>query len=743
MALRRLKILRGTALRSFVLGLLVIVALFWIGARYSRALDMAELKASDLRMYARPGRKPLGVIAIAAVDDQSIAELGRWPWPRSTMARLVDALRDYQVKVVGFDIFFSERDNSDVQRERIARRLGSTGLSPATIASTLGESNDLLFAKALQAQSSTILGYPFASHQFRNLQSAQVNANYVTSIQTPPPLEYGTVLKAAGPAPQLLLTADAYLPPIPPLLKAARGSAYVDIDADADGVMRSEMTVVRFHDRYCIPLFLAVASAYRDNAPLSLRLAPGGISDVTLGNERIPVDEMGRMIVDFSGDEGVFPRYSVADIVNHRVPVSALAKKIVLVGVTGHGLGDRVVTPVGADYPAVEIHANAIDNLLQGTFIRRSETSEGEGRLSAALLGVAISVAAVTLSAVWSFLALIILAGGYFLYAQARLAFGGTLIDVVFPLGVVGITYALLASVRYATEGREKRWIRHVFEHYLDPHVISSLVDDPEALRLGGERRHLSILFSDIMNFTARAERSEPDALVALLNSYTNAMSGLIFDSRGVLDKLMGDGIMAFWGAPLPMENPSRAALDCALRMLEELARLRQTDERFADLDIGIGIATGEAIVGNFGGERHFEYSVIGDTVNLASRLEGLTRRFGSHLIVTRKTLDEAGGPNHYLVREIGLVKVKGKEELVPVVEVIGRAGDGVDPRYCERYAEALGTLKQGAADSARQAFRALLAERPDDKLISLYLEKLAAGDLRTPGEVVFEFETK
>jgi adenylate cyclase len=452
---------------------------------------------------------------------------------------------------------------------------------------------------------------------------------------------------------------------------------------------------------------------------------------------------MGRMMVDFRGDETAFPRYSVADIVNHRIPPSALAKKIVLVGVTGHGLGDRVVTPVAADYPAVEIHANAIDDLLQGTFIRRSEASEGEARLSAVILGIAITAAAATFSALWSFLALVILAGGYFLYAQARLAFGGTLVDVVFPLGVAAITYALLASFRYATEGREKRRIRHAFEHYLHPNVISSVVDDPQGLRLGGERRHLSILFSDIINFTARAERSEPEALVALLNTYTNAMTGLIFETRGVLDKLMGDGIMAFWGAPLPIENPSRAAIDCALKMLEALGRLRTTDERFADLDIGIGIATGEVIVGNFGGDQHFEYSAIGDTVNLASRLEGLTRRFGSHLIVTRKTLDEAGGANQYLVREIGLVKVKGKEEQVAVVEVVGRAGDGADLLYCERYAEALGSLKQGAAEAARQAFNVLLSEKPDDKLIGLYLEKLAAGELRTPGEVVFEFETK
>jgi len=734
-------VLHSTGVRAFVLGLLMVAALFALNARYPKMVEMTELKASDLRMYARPGRKPLGVVAIAAVDDKSIAELGRWPWPRSTMARLVDALRDYNVKVIGFDIFFSERDDADVQREKIALRLRAEGLSPAAIASTLGASDDLSFADAIRAQSTTVLGFPFASHQFVNVEAAQQNVGYVTTLQTPPPLAYGIVLKGAGtPAP--ILTADAYLPPIPPLLQAAKATAYVDIDSDADGVMRSELTVMRFHGRYCVPLFMAVISAYRDSAPFSLGHGSTGVTSVAIGDERIPVDEMGRMLVDFRGAESVFPRYSVADIVNHRVPAAALAKKIVLVGVTGHGLGDRVVTPVGADYAAVEIHANAIDNVLQGTFVRRSESSAGEEQAGALILGLAISVAAAAFSAVWSFLALVILTGGYFLYAQARLWLDGSLVGVVFPLTTVMLTYVLLASFRYATEGREKRFIRHAFEHYLHPHVISSIIEDPRGLRLGGERRHLSILFSDIMNFTSRAERSEAEALVALLNTYTNSMARLIFESRGVLDKLMGDGIMAFWGAPETIDNPSRTAIDCALNMLEELARLRKGDERFADLDIGIGVATGEVIVGNFGGDQHFEYSVIGDTVNLASRLEGLTRRFGSHLIITKRTLDEAGAGN-YLVREIGLVKVKGKEELVPVVEVAGRAGDGVDPRRCQRYAEALGILKQGSADAAREAFRALLAEDPGDRLIGLYLEKLAAGDHHAAGEMVFEFETK
>ena len=280
------------------------------------------------------------------------------------------------------------------------------------------------------------------------------------------------------------------------------------------------------------------------------------------------------------------------------------------------------------------------------------------------------------------------------------------LIDVVLPLASALVTYTVLATYRYMTEGSEKRYLRSAFEHYLNPNVVASVVDDPQGLRLSGERRHLAILFSDIVNFTSRAERSEPERVVALLNTYMSVMIDIIFQSQGVVDKLMGDGIMAFWGAPNAIENPAREAIDCALNMMEGLEALRKADERFADVDIGIGIATGEAVVGNFGGEQRFDYSVIGDTVNLASRLEGLTRPFKVGILANRPTLEEAGGG--FITREIGLVKVKGKEQLVPIVDVAGRAGNGIDPTFYQRFNRALEHIRNGEATAANTMLRTL-----------------------------------
>jgi adenylate cyclase len=205
------------------------------------------------------------------------------------------------------------------------------------------------------------------------------------------------------------------------------------------------------------------------------------------------------------------------------------------------------------------------------------------------------------------------------------------------------------------------------------------------------------------------------------------------------VDKLMGDGIMAFWGAPVHVQNPARDAVDCALRMLEELNALRQRDDRFKDVNIGIGICTGEAVVGNFGGEGRFDYSVIGDTVNLASRLEGLTRQFKVHLLVNRQTFEDAGAG--YIAREIGMVRVKGKQQLVPVVEIAGHEGDSVDPAYYRRFAEALERLHRG--DSPASDLRALLAERPGDQVTAMCLERLESADDSAMREMVFEFDTK
>jgi adenylate cyclase len=681
---------------------------------------------------------PTGEVAIAAIDDQSIAMLGRFPWPRSVEARLVDALAADGAKVIAFDMFFSERDPADVEEEQFANRLRAAGVGQRRFAEVIGASGDEALARAVQNAGAVFIAYSFNAHLNGTHREANPPASSAASFE-PGPAAYNLVRAQPG-AITAPMIAYGTVAPEPRLNRAVRGTGYVDIDEDAaDGAARSYPAAVFFDGRYRVPLFLVAARAWLGAPPLTLDLGPGGVAGIAVGERRIPVDETGRMMIHFRGPAGTLPRYSIADILKRKIPAEALRGKIVIVGVTAHALGDRFVTPVGSDFPGVELQATAIDNVLAGDFVYQSVEERGEERWAGWLLGLTVGIAAATLGAGQSLALLLVLGGGYLGYAIWRFESSGAMLGVVFPLFALFFSYLAAISYRYGTEGREKRHLRSVFELYLHPQVLASVVNDPEGLKLGGQRRHLSVLFSDIVGFTERAERLEPEPLVAMLNTYMSVMTEAILVSGGVVDKLMGDGIMAFWGPPLKLENPARAAIDCALTMLDELKSLADRDERFADVHIGIGIATGDAIVGNLGGERHFDYSAVGDTVNLASRLEGLTRQFKVGLLVNRATLEEAG-PG-YISRAIGRVKVKGRDQLVAVVEVAGRDGDGVDPSYYRRFGEALATLQQGG--SAEQDLRGLLAERPDDVVAAMCLERLHAANGKAAGEMIFEFDTK
>jgi len=726
--------------RTFLFGIVLLGFLFVAHDRFHGAFERMDLIAYDLRINTVAPHPSSGLIAIATIDDRSIAQLGQWPWPRIVLGQLVQALNDYKVKVIGFDAIFSEPDKSDVARGNISQKLAELGLTGTSIRDVLGSSNDEGFAKAMKAQGQTVLGYAFQTHHLKGHIGVAKTAGFLDHIRLPGPLTYGIIRQAPG-TPHDLIEARAYEPPTGLLNEAAQSIGFFDVDADADGEIRTEMTVIRFDGKYCAPLFIAIADTFAGGATMVLGIDQDGVSGLSLAGVRIPVDDDGRMLVNFRRGSEPFPYYSISDIINHKVAPEKLAGKIVLVGATAHGLGDRGVTPVNPDMPRVEIHANAIDNVLQGDFLRRPIEAQEIALVATLLIGIAMSLGVAWLSAMSSAAVGVILLVGYYVYAQHRLLSDGLVIGIVFPMFAAFVIYMFLAGYRYITEGREKRYLRTAFEHYLNPDVITSLLDSPEGLKLGGEKRHLAILFADIVSFTKRAEKTEPEDLLALLNTYMTSMIDVIFKTGGVVDKLMGDGIMAFWGAPNDLENPSRSAIDCALKMLENLHILQTSDPRFADLDIGIGISTGDVVVGNLGGENRFDYSVIGDTVNFASRLEGLTRHFKVHLLVSRQTYNEAGAG--YIGRELGLVKVKGKQLFVPIVHVAGRENDSVDPTFYRHFADALTMIRAGNVFSARQELERLGETRPDDTPVQIYLDKLAADPENPPNEMVFEFETK
>lgn len=736
---------RKRARRTLAIGAVIVALLLVINAKYPSLLARTELQLFDLRLRALRRAKPVDTVAIAAVDDKSLKEIGEWPWPRAIMGRLVAALKDYRVKAIGFDVVFGEPDGYDLERKQIIGRLRMRSMSEEESRAIVGPRNDDLFAQALRAQGAAIMGFPFESHDLSSKNQRYSFGGFVGTIVPPPPMEYGMVRGAPGAHPAVP-TAFGYLPDIPVIREAARGSAYFDANSDPDAVIRSQMMVIRFNAHYYLPLSVAMVASLFPHPPLiSLGLDSYGVAGVSISNEEIPVDDLGQMLINFRGPGNTFPRYSAVDIIEHRIPAAELAEKLVLVGVTARGLGDRVSTPFDEDSPGVEVHANVIDNLITGDFLHRLRLNELFARISACVIGLAVSLAVAFLTERQSAVAAALLAVGYLALAQLALAYLGLVLNVLLPLFTLGVTYTGLAGYRYATEGVEKRRLRLAFEHYLHPQVIESILDKPDTVKLGGELRYISILFADIINYTARAEREKPEDLVALLNAYLTTVTDLILRSGGVVDKIRGDGVMAFWGAPAEVPNPSRLAIDCALAMLEELKMLRDRDPRFADVDIGIGIATGEAVVGNFGGERRFDYSAIGDTVNLASRFESLTRQFKAHLLVTEAAFTEADGL--YIAREVGLVKVKGRAQVVRMIEVIGgKIGgkdDGIDVGFYDGFTQALMLVRGGQSHEARGALERLLKDKPSDQVVRMYLDRLCSVSDGSEHEVVFEFDSK
>ncbi len=653
------------------------------------------LKTTDLMFRRLPLSAASPDIAIIGIDqadldffqDQGVG----WPWRRELYGPIIDFCRRAGAKAVIFDMLFTEP-------------------------SVYGPEDDQKFARAAREADNVIM--PF----FLSQRSKAADIGKTEIMQKCP-------VHISGPGPTMAKEYHSILPPIPPLLAAACRLGNVECEPDSDGVFRDLPLVVPYEGRWLPMLAFAAFQLSRPDTPWVFR-------DNSLIQEelRIPLDQQGRLILKFRGPSRSHRRYSAANIIQSEVrlqhheppiyPPEQFAGKWVFVGATAPGLLDLKPSPLAPVYPGVELHATLLDNLLQKDFFR--SVPAWLQWLWTFVLTCGLILLILFANRLW-----VVLTGfGFFIFlhigASAALFSKGWIAATVLPAVSLGMAFMFTAAFSYATEGRQKQAIRTMFSHYMSDEVISHLLEHPEKVRLGGERRRLTLFFSDLAGFTGLSEFLQPEELVHLLNEYLSVMTDIILEEQGTVDKYEGDAIMAFWGAPLPLEDQALRACRTALRQQDALDSLNRHFEKIGwpRLHCRIGLHTGEAVVGNLGSRKRFDYTVIGDTVNLASRLEGLNKFYGTAIMASETTVKECEGAIEF--QELDWVAVKGRATPIGVYTPLSFKGElaPIQARAAEAFNTGLGLYRQGLFDQAVTAFQKALEYWPEFNPSRLFLQR-------------------
>jgi adenylate cyclase len=631
-----------------------------------RGLETASL---DLRFRLRGVRPPGPEVSIVLVDDRSLAALGRWPFSRSLFAKALRVLDRAHAKVVAFDLLFAEPDEPVPADLREAAAAAAKALAPddklrAPLTRLAESDRDGRFAAAMRAAGNVLLPVGFAfSGPAGPEPDWLARSAYVDFATSPQP-------------PDFPLRPVAAVLPIERLGKAALGLGHTSIAYDVDGAPRYDYAALPYEGDFVPSLAIRAAAQYLGVPWAKVGLALG--AGVHIGARIVPTDRAMRMLINYRGPRGTFPTFSFADLLAGHVPEKKLAGHIVLIGASFVGSPDTLAQPFGSTpMPGVERLADIIDTILTGDFIAEPGPL---GRLAviAAVLLLAAFAGGATEFLPTRFAALAAAAPLLGWAGAAQFAFARNFwLPAAGPLAALAAAAASVLLFRYWVVDRDGRRIRSAFRQYLAPQLVEVLAEHPERLRLGGETRAMTILFCDIRGFTAISEgyKSNPNALTALINRFLSPMSDIVMEKGGTIDKYMGDCIMAFWNAPL--DDPAHADHACAaaLAMQAGLDRLNRelaaeaAPGAFTPLRIGVGINTGECVVGNMGSTRRFDYSVLGDAVNLASRLEGQSKTYGVGIVIGEATREAA--PARAAI-ELDRIAVKGKHEAVAIYALLG-----------------------------------------------------------------------
>ena len=707
------------------------------GAFESRLLTTLENLTYDARVLVTMPRTVDPRIVVVDLDEKILAAEVQWPWPRDLLGRLVTQLFDtYHVKVVGFDMMFPEPDRaSGVQ---VLQRLATGPLADLPgfaerVESMKGElDTDQAFARALEGRA-VVAGYTF-----RPLLPGE------DKTQGQP----GPVLMDKATASQYAVSfieLDAFTANLPALRAATKFGGFFDLPTlDDDGVVRDVPLVQRYAGQLYPSLaleMLRVALGYPEVAlefdPPDARAALN-LERVRVGEAAIPVDEVAAIMVPYRGRERSFPYISATDVLRGTADAKALAGAIVFIGTTAQGLKDLRTAPVGQGYPGVEVHANVVSGVLDGRVKQRAPYYSGMEAVTLLSLGLLLAWLFPKVTPMLAFsIVVVLIAVGVALSFYAWSA-----ANIVMPMGVP-ITFTLVVFLAqllygYFIESRRSREISRRFAEYVPPEIVEEMAANPEAASEEGRSKEMTVLFSDVRSFTTISEqfKDKPQELSELMNNFLTPLTRVIHRHRGTIDKYMGDCIMAFWGAPLDDPEHAAHALQAALEMPRAM---RDLDADFArrgwpPLKIGVGLSTGNMRVGNMGSEFRRAYTVMGDPVNLGSRVEGLTKDYGVAIICSEFT--RAGGPPDWSYRELDQVRVKGKEVPVSIYEPMGPK-DALDPAVRQDLARHRGALKLYRAqkwDEAEAEFFSLSRGPNKHAVYEIFLERIADLRKHPPG---------
>jgi adenylate cyclase len=686
-------------------------------------------------------------VVILDIDERSLDKnaFGRWPWRRDKLSALLKKLFDeYGIVIVGFDVVFAEPDDSSglpVLDKLSKGRLRDIGQFQSALNELRPELDyDSIFSKTLKGRP-VVLGYYFNSEE-----------NAVQSGAIPKPVLPEGTFRGRNIS---FTTWKGYGGNLPEFQANAANAGHFNPLVDADGVSRRVPILAEYHGAYYEALSLAmirVLAGYPKVEPgyaserFSSKGYPG-LEWLKAGPVTIPVDENVSALIPYRGKRGSFKYISLADVYFDKVPKDELRGKIALIGTSTPGLLDLRSTPVGSVFPGVEIHANMIAAMLDNEFKQKPPYMLGAEVVLLLVGGIALAILVPLLSPLKAMLVsllgiLLIIGLNVIVWTK-----GGMVLPLASSLLMTAALYALNMSWGYFVESRSKRQFTELFGQYVPPELVDKMAEDPEKYSMEGKSEELTVLFSDIVGFTSISESLEPKELSQFINDYLTAMSMVIRNNRGTLDKYIGDAIMAFWGAPVEDRDHARQAVISAMAMQTELDKLRaqMLVRGWPDIRIGIGVNTGNMRVGDMGSKLRRAYTVMGDAVNLGSRLEGLTRVYGVGIIVGPNTRQAV---RDIVFRELDRVKVKGKDEPVEIFAPIGMEGQ-VDKKVMDEiklWHKALRAYRARKWDEAEMDLFNLQRMSPEFKLYQLYFERIKQCREDPPGpdwDGVTAFKTK